>query len=149
MSENLGRPSVYTLEMADKICALLAIGTPLTKIAKEDWCPSLVTLYSWLRTNDAFLKMYTRAKEDAADTLADEIISISDDGSNDTYVDENGFKRTDTDVIARSKLRVEARKWVAAKLKPRKYGDKLAVGGDADGDPIMHSMTVSFVAPKK
>ncbi len=70
--------------------------------------------------------MYVRAREDQADTLADEIVAIADDGSNDTY-EKDGVVLTNQDVVARSRLRVDARKWVAAKLKPKKYGDKVDV----------------------
>ena len=68
---------------------------------------------------------YARAREEQAETYADEIVAIADDGRNDTYIDENGNERVNQDVVARSRLRVEARKWVASKLKPKKYGDRL------------------------
>jgi hypothetical protein len=69
--------------------------------------------------------MYARAREDRSDKLADEIVAISDESHNDTYVDDDGNVRTNHEVVARAKLRVDARKWVASKLKPRVYGDKL------------------------
>lgn len=145
-----GRPSLYNLETADKICAELSIGRPLAKICLDEDMPCLTSVYKWLRENEQFAQLYTRAKEESADTLADEMMQISDDGLNDTYLDENGNKRTDQDVIARSRLRVETRKWIAAKLKPKKYGDKVTneVTG-AGGGPVEHSIQVSFVLPKK
>jgi hypothetical protein len=54
-------------------------------------------------------------------------MAVSDDGSNDTYTDENGATRTEQDVIARSRLRVDARKWAMSKMAPKKYGDKLDI----------------------
>lgn len=110
---------------------------PLSKVCKEEGMPSVATVYFWLRDKKDFLESYTRAKEDQADTLADEIIEIADDGRNDTIMDDEGNIRTDHDVIARSRLRVEARKWVAAKLKPKKYGDRVVqeVSG-LNGGPI-------------
>lgn len=81
--------------------------------------------------------MYARAREDQADTLADEIVEIADDGTNDTYLNSDGIALTNQDVIARSKLRVDARKWIAAKLKPRKYGDRqVHEHGGLDGAPM-------------
>lgn len=120
---SVGRPTTYTEELGLSICEEIAKGRPLTRICAEEGMPYVSTVYRWLQANATFCDTYTRAREDQADTLADEIIGISDDGRNDTYLDDEGNVRTDHDVIARSKLRVEARKWVAAKLKPKKYGD--------------------------
>jgi hypothetical protein len=68
--------------------------------------------------------------------LADEIIDIADDGSNDWMERELESGKTievlNAEHVARSRLRVDARKWVAAKLKPKKYGDKTLVGSDPD-----------------
>lgn len=135
-----GRPSDYTQEIGVKICALISEGKSLVSICKQEDMPSTVTVYTWLQKHPEFLNIYTRAREDQADTLADEIIDIADDGRNDKTIDENGVVRTDQDVIARSRLRVEARKWVAAKLKPKKYGDKLDLDANID-----HTLTVNIV----
>ncbi len=137
----MARPTDYTDELAVNICAMIASGKSLVSICKQDNMPSTVTVYSWLQKNKEFLNIYTRAREDQADTLADEIIDISDEGLNDTYIDENGNKRTDQDVIARSRLRVEARKWVAAKLKPKKYGDKINLAGAGEEGEHIISFT--------
>lgn len=132
-----GRPSKYSDEIAREICVQLALGRPLTKIVKDDGMPTLATVYLWLDTRPGFSDRYARAREDQADTLADEIIEISDDGKNDTY-DVDGAKMVNHDVIARSRLRVDARKWVASKLKPKKYGDLVRnEHSGADGGPII------------
>ncbi len=70
---------------------------------------------------------YEAALRIAADGMALETLVIADDGSNDTYVDENGNKRTDTDVIARSKLRVDARMKIAARLNRDRWGESIRV----------------------
>lgn len=121
----VGRPSDYTQELADTICERLCIGESLRSICREDGMPRLATIFRWLANKPGFSEQYARAREEQAEALADEIVQIADDGLNDTYLDENGNKRTDQDVIGRSRLRVEARKWVASKLKPKKYGDKM------------------------
>lgn len=128
----MGRPSEYTDDIGADICARLAGGEPLTKICRDEEMPNPATVYRWLIAHSTFSEMYTRAREDQADTLADEIMEIADDGQNDTYRNENGVELTNQDVIARSRLRVEARKWIAAKLKPRKYGDKLELAGNKE-----------------
>jgi hypothetical protein len=121
-----GRPSDYTDEAAADICARLAAGEPLVRICRDDGKPHIATVYRWLAAHESFREMYARARDDQADTLADEIVEIADDGRNDTYTDDSGFQQVKQDVINRSRLRVDARKWVAAKLKPKKYGDKMA-----------------------
>jgi len=94
----------------------------------------------WLadENHQAFCDQYVRAREAQADRLAEEILEIADDGSNDTYTDENGNERTNQEVVARSRLRVDARKWLASKMAPKKYGDKIQqeVSG-ADGGPLV------------
>lgn len=91
--------------------------------------PSCV--YRWLNEVEDFRKNYTRAKEDQADYLAEEIIEIADNGFHDVlYTDEYGNKVENKEFVSRSKLKVDARKWVAGKLKPKKYGEKLDVTSD-------------------
>lgn len=122
----MARPSDYTEELALLICAELASGRSLVSICKDEDMPGLTTVYRWRLERPAFREMYARAREDQADTLADEIVGIADESINDIIIDpETGYERTNHEVVARSRLRVDARKWVAAKLKPRSYGDKL------------------------
>lgn len=123
----MGRHTEYTSEIADKICERLIEGESLRRICNDDLMPSRATVLRWLNENKDFEAKYTHARVMQADTLAEEIIDISDDGSNDTYVKEDGTEIVNTDHVQRSKLRVETRKWYAAKLAPKKYGDKTAV----------------------
>jgi hypothetical protein len=77
--------------------------------------------------------MYARAREDQADTLADEIVGISDESAITAKVDGEEVRfALDATAVARNRLRVDARKWVAAKLKPRKYGDRQVLAGDPE-----------------
>jgi len=86
-------------------------------------------LMNWLGSHE---DIYAGAREARADKLAEDIITIADDTSRDTYIDENGKERTDSEVVARSRLRVDSRKWLASKMLPKKYGDKTTIAGDAD-----------------
>ncbi len=132
--KKLGRPSDFTQELADLICERLSDGESLRSICQGEEMPNKATVFRWLAARPDFSDQYARAREVQAETMADDILQIADDGANDTYVDENGNKRTDHDVIARSKLRVDARKWLASKMAPKRYGDKVDVnhGGQAD-----------------
>src|SRR3546814_4173198 len=81
------------------------------------------------------LQQYARARDNQADTLADEILDIADDGSND-YVGED--EKYNGDAVARSRLRVDARKWLAGKLAPKKYGEKIDhTLANPDGSPVV------------
>lgn len=121
----MGRPSEFSQETADIICGRLAEGESLRRICKDEDMPASSTVFKWLAAHREFSEQYTRAREAQADAMADEILEIADEGRNDTYMGEDGVERTDHDVIARSRLRVDARKWLASKMAPKKYGDKV------------------------
>lgn len=125
-----GRPSTYTPEIAARICAEIALGRSLRSICKADDMPSLQTFYEWLPKHPEFADQYARAKSDQADTLFDEILDIADEGSNDwmeTHDPDNPGWRFNGEHFARSRLRVDARKWMAGKLRPKKYGERQSV----------------------
>jgi hypothetical protein len=90
--------------------------------------PCLATVFNWLRVHPEFVEQYARAKEESADALAEEILDISDDGSNDWMVrhgkDGEESWVVNGEHVQRSRLRVDSRKWIASKLKPKKYGDR-------------------------
>lgn len=137
----MGRPSDFTQEIADKICELLADGQSLREICLSDEMPARSSVFKWLSEVKSFSDQYARAREEQAETLADEIVSIADDGTNDyatrTSVDGSTAQQVNSEHIQRSRLRVEARKWVASKLKPKKYGDKIiAEHSGPDGGPV-------------
>lgn len=127
-----GRPQIYNREIANRICAEIASSSKsLRTICKMEGMPTVATILSWLRDDkDGFLALYTRAKEEQADFMIEEMIDIADDGTNDLMVIEKGgqtFEQENKEVVNRSKLRVETRKWIASKLKPKKYGDKVDI----------------------
>jgi len=127
---DIGRPSSYTQEIADEICAQLAEGKSLRSVCKAESMPSVTTVFSWMRLYPEFLKQYARSKEESADFLAEDLMDISDDGTNDWMASndpDNPGYRANGEHIARSRLRVDTRKWIASKLKPKKYGEKLDI----------------------
>lgn len=134
-----GRPSDYSEELVDKICEKIATSNKgLHSICSENEdFPAYSTIFNWLNDPNKkyFLDKYARAREAQAEFLADEIIEISDDGTNDFMTITKGDKEynvEDREVTSRSKLRVDARKWKASKLYPKKFGEKLdlTTGGD-------------------
>jgi hypothetical protein len=136
-----GRPTDYTPEIGSAICAEIALGYSLRTICTTGSMPCVATIFNWLRVHPEFLEQYTRAKEEQADALAEEMLDIADDGTND-WVEKNGkdgkpFIALDAEHVQRSRLRIETRKWIASKLKPKKYGEKVNVEATGkDGTPL-------------
>ena len=146
-----GRPTKYSAAVAQKICDLIAAGKTLKQIDEEPSLPSESTIMSWLAdgAHRQFLEQYARAREAYADKLAAETLEIADDSSEDLRTDpKTGAELTDHEVVARSRLRVDTRKWLASKLAPKKYGDKVAVGGADDLPPIRMDSKVT-VTPEE
>lgn len=149
-SRPVGRPSTYSLEVADAICERLVLGESLRAICRDDDMPSISSVFKWLRENSEFSNQYARAKEEQADTLADEIVEIADEKEYEK-VEFEGVAlavKFDSTAVARNRLRVDARKWAASKLKPKKYGDKVSqeISGP-DGGAIPTTITVVGVTP--
>lgn len=112
--------------------------------------PDASTVFRWLRTDDEFRKQYARAKEESADALVEEMLDISDEASNDwmeVHDPDNPGYRLNGEAINRSRLRVDTRKWVASKLKPKKYGDRSTTElTGADGKDLIPEMTDTEIA---
>jgi hypothetical protein len=119
-SAGKGRPSSYTDEIAIEICAGLAEGKSLRSVLKSKNMPSMSMVFRWLAADEhkAFREQYARAKVEAADALADDIQDITD----------KVLKRTYDPASAR--VAIDGKKWIASKLKPKVYGDKLDLTGD-------------------
>lgn len=86
--------------------------------------PDYSQIMRWIDADENLCEKYTRAREAQADFMADEIVEISDSEA-EVVVDQNGVARKDSADIQHKRLRVDARKWTASKLKPKKYGDKV------------------------
>lgn len=126
----IGRPSKFTKAIASEICNRLANGESLRGICGDEHMPDRNTVHDWLFKDEDFHRQYARARELQAETLVDEIIDISDDGSND-WMDRNNAdgqaidRVIDHEHITRSRLRIDSRKWFASKVLPKKYGEKV------------------------
>lgn len=108
-------------------CEKIAIDNYTIKKAIEGKF-SVVKFYDLVDNNEDCAKLYARAIRVRAENLAEEIVQIADDSSEDEVIDPvSGKIKINYENIQRSRLRVDARKWCAAKLLPNKYGDKLDV----------------------
>ena len=129
---------VFDQKVADMICIGLSEGMSLRQILKADTTgvlPAQSTVYDWLLRHPAFAEQYARAREEQADTNADEILEIADEMPPE-FTDDKGRTYLDQTFIQWQKNRIDARKWTAMKLKPKKYGDKLGLHGVEGAAPI-------------
>jgi len=107
----MGRTSEYTQETADSICEQIADGRSLRSICADVGMPDKATVFRWLAAHETFRDQYARARESQADSLFDDILEIADTAEDAQL----------------ARLRVDARKWMAGKLKPKVYGDKIGL----------------------
>ena len=144
---NVGRPSKYTPELADEICARLMEGNSLNSICAGDEFPAMRTVISWLAEDKHdFCAKYARAREIQAEVLADGLMDIANDGRNDLMAvnDKDGVGyRLNGEAVSRSKLRLEQARWNAEKLRPKKYGQKVSIGGDPE-NPLLGKNAANF-----
>ena len=126
--KKIGRPTIFTQDIADEICKRMANGETLRKIVLDDHMPVSSAIYRWLDTNQIFREQYTQARIKQADYYAEMIV-------------DEAFNSHDAAI---GRLRMDALKWAASKIAPKKYGDKVEVeqtGGTA--------LTVSFALPSR
>lgn len=130
----MARPTKYSEQLVDTICSRLADGESLRSICEDDAMPDKATVLRWLsdEKNAGFATKYARAREMQADALFDDMIDIADDGRNDWMEKRNadgeniGWQENG-EALRRSDLRIKTRQWMASKLQPKKYGDKLDI----------------------
>lgn len=108
-----GRPSKYTEELANEICARIAGGMSLNKLCKMSDMPDASTVFKWIGEKPEFSHKYAKATTERAELMFDEMLEIADT--------EN------IDDTQRARLRVDTRKWALSKLMPKKFGDKQTV----------------------
>lgn len=113
MKKKTGRPTIYTEELATKICARIADGESLRKICDDPEMPARRAVHVWLLDKDkeAFVHQYETACNVRAENMFDNLVDIADKGED----------------VRRDRLRVDTRKWYLSKVLPKKFGDKLDV----------------------
>lgn len=134
----MGRHSIYTADLAEEICTRLAEGESLRSICRDERMPGLTTIFDWIDKDEDFRNKYARARELQAETHVDDMLEIADDARNDWMEvndPENPGYKANGENVARSKIRLEQRRWYAEKLLPKKYGLR---------QQIEHSGTVSI-----
>lgn len=129
-----GRPTDYTEDIAAHICAEMAAGRSLRSICKDKGMPDKATVFRWLAKHEAFRDQYTRAQEDRAVAMSEDILEIADDEGAD---------------VQRARLRVDTRKWLMSKMAPKKYGDKQEIDHKSSDGSMTPKFEVEFIGPDK
>jgi hypothetical protein len=114
----------YDPEIAEEICMRIASSSLsiVTILKSEKAFPCLATVTKWLNSNADFANAYARAKSFQADLLGEDILDIADDKELEAHD---------------KRIRIDARRWLMSKLKPRVYGDKLDVTSGGEALPAM------------
>lgn len=119
---------MFTQAVADIICERLAKGESLRSICADEGMPHESTVRLWVVNGGEFATQYARAREIGYEMLADEILEISDTPllGVETKIKSDGTRETtEGDMLGHRRLQVDSRKWMLAKMLPKKYGDKL------------------------
>lgn len=134
----------FSQQLFDEICGKIADGKSLRDICdnNEDM-PSQRAFFNWLNGSEELVQQYARARESQADSLFDECLSIADQ-----Y--DPAAEKLDADHIQRARLRIDTRKWMAGKLRPKKYGEKVTLeGAGPDGAHVTEVRYSVVDAPKR
>ena len=130
--------STFTQKIADQICNRIADGESLRAICRDQDMPATSTVCKWLAENTEFSEQYARAREAQADAIFDDILDIADNAKND-WMEREGDGgagwQLNGEHIQRSRVRIDARKWMAGKLAPKKYGDRQEIDLNVNMDP--------------
>lgn len=134
-----GRPTRYSIKMAEAICAGIAAGDSLRTVCSSEKMPDKSTVLRWLAlpSNDRFRDQYARAKEASADVEFDELKDIAEDAMNEVvkYMYEPKLASA---IVQAHRLKADNIKWSIARKKPKVYGDKIEVSkpDEPEADPL-------------
>ena len=128
----------------DRVCEMTA-DTIAARVIAVEIGVSWATLTAWIDADQARSEQYAHARAAQADKFADDILSIADELTIEaSYKGEDVTLDVSSSAVARNRLRVDARKWLASKMAPKKYGDKLALGGADDLAAIKQVIDVTL-----
>lgn len=135
-AKGIGRPTTYTPATALLICARLADGETLTEICRTPGMPRRQTVHQWRMRMPAFEAEYAQARAIGMESMADEVLTISDDDTGDEQADGS----PNPTAVNRARLMVDTRKFLMGKLAPRVYGDRQVIEHQGNID---HTVTLS------
>ncbi len=124
----MARPSIYTEELANKICKRISQGESVRSICKDEDMPDAGSIYNWLLDTDKewFFKQYERARAIQAELMFEELNEIADESKESIVGDD----KSDGARVQARKLMVDTRKWYLSKVLPKKFGEKVDITTD-------------------
>ena len=129
----MARPSIYSKELEERMLEEIASGRSVISMCREEkWTPNSDTWYRWMYKIEGLSDRYARAKAFQSEREADIILDIADNATNQDYQ------------VAR--LRVDARKWIASKLLPNKYGDKTQIDHTSSDESLKTPTIIQLVS---
>jgi hypothetical protein len=135
-----------TDELFFLLCDRISQGYKLAEIFDSSM-PPRYQLYKRLYRDEKSRDLYYAAKEMQMEAMSEEILEISDDASQDFSIDDRGRRVSHNDVVQRARLKTDSRKWIMAKMAPKRFGDKntTEISG-AGGTPL--AMTIITGVPR-
>jgi len=125
-------------------------GSSLRYILKRENMPSRYTFFEWLKDDEEKANQYARSCETRAESIFEDILDIADDSSNDFTLTDIGdgiqVEKFNSEHVQRSRLRVDARKWMLGKMQPKKYGDKMDF--TTNGEQLKNTTNLVITTPE-
>lgn len=134
-----GRPTLFSEDLAETICALIAAGASMQDLDSFPDIPSPATIYRWIEDDGDFRRAYAAACALRADLLADEALDIAQEALGDDWAmapDGDGYAAA-RECLGWAKLKIDTIRWRLAVMAPRKYGPK-----PTDDDPETRPITL-------
>ena len=145
------RTTSYNEKIVKVICDRLAGGESVLQMCKDEHMPAARTVYMWLLDVSGkrdFIDRYEAAKLVQAEAMHDELLNIADSANQDYALDENGEPtQINHENINRSRLRVDTRKWLLARMNPKKYGDKIDVTSGQKPIREPRPVAINYIVP--
>ena len=140
----LGRPTDYTVELAEKICERIAQGNSMRKVCRDDDMPAISSVFSWFRVHPEFAEQYARACSERSEAHHEGLMDLGDEALElAQYVDPKASNA----VVQAVKLKADNLKWSMSKMQPKKYGEKLDVTSGGKPIPILGGTSVHEIQP--
>lgn len=118
-----GRPPTFTLDLMHEYCERLSNGELAIEISREEGMPSLSTVFRWKEEHPEFRQTYARARAMQAQACAERAVISG--------------RAAQADDAAAARVRMDADKWLAARLDPANYADKVQhANADGSGDQV-------------
>ena len=138
-----GRPTDYSIELADRICVELCEGKNLGQVCRMDGMPSPGTVYTWLQRHAEFAEKYAQARKIQAEVLVTQLLDLADE-------DVIEGDRSDSARVNQQRLKLDTRKWYVSKVLPKLYGERVEEERGQDRlDEVLAAQKAALAAMKE